>query len=65
MTTREAFEAFVTTPPSLPSGEAKAFRMGTEAALEKSYANPQFETYSQRILYRAGWLAQMKLLTQS
>ena len=47
-------------PPSLPSGEAKAFRMGVDAALAKSYANPQFETYSQRILYRAGWLAQMK-----
>lgn len=47
-------------PLGLPNGEAKAFRMGAEAALANSYANPQFETYSQRIWYRAGWLAQMK-----
>ena len=57
---REAVPSRVSPPPSLPSGEAKAFRMGVDAALAKSYANPQFETYQQRILYRVGWLAQMK-----
>ena len=50
----------VSPPPVLRSGEAHAFRMGVDAALAKSYANPQFSTYSERILYRAGWLAQMK-----
>ena len=57
---REAEHSRVSPPPSLPSGEDKAFRMGVDAALVKSYANPQFETYSQRIWYRAGWLAQLK-----
>jgi len=56
----EAEHLRVLQPHSLPSGEGEAFRMGMDAALAGSYANPQFETYSQRISYRSGWLVQMK-----
>jgi len=43
-------------PHGLTNGEALAYSLGQKAATLKSYANPQFSTYSERIWYRAGWL---------
>lgn len=53
-------EAEPTPPLGLTSGEALAYSMGKQAAKDKSFANPQFSTYAERIWYRAGWLVEMK-----
>jgi hypothetical protein len=49
-------------PPSLNSGDAKIWEAGYAQALRGTYENPQYETYSQRILHRAGWMAGKKSL---
>jgi len=48
--------------PSLTNGQACAYALGFEAGKRGDLkSNPQFSSYAERIYYRAGWLAGMKL----
>jgi len=50
----------MTVPTALPDAEKVAYEKGVDAAKRRDYSNPYFPTYSERIWFRAGWLAQKK-----